>query len=278
MLPPIDPSRRSETLAGIRAARRGLDDEAVKYLEAAASQGDQEAATELGMLYARQRNTAAARQWTQRAAARGYAPAQTNLGVIYENGSGVKRNLREAAAWYRRAADQNQPDGQYLLGRMLWIGNGVPIDRVKASELLRQAAANGAKRAGYCLICVAPETREAMARVANRQPAKFMTDWLAKTADILPLLKMNLSPFSVNTVRAATEGFKPNTFSCIADLDLTVKSHFDLQVTDVPFSEDIDAMKQQKFLLEGSGRDYTVRWDRPNTVGFAGVRVAVETY
>ena len=77
------------------------------------------------------------------AAEQGDAEAQTNLGVMYANGYGVSEDDKQAVKWYRLAAGQGVADAQNNLGVMYYNGKGVPEDKVIAYMWWNLAAANG---------------------------------------------------------------------------------------------------------------------------------------
>ncbi len=112
-----------------------------------AAQGDAEAQTNLGVMYANgegvPQNDAEAVKWSRLAAAQGYAIAQYNLGVMYANGAGVSQNYAEAVHWYRLAAEQGHAIAQYNLGVMYANGRGVPQNYARAYLWFSMAAAQG---------------------------------------------------------------------------------------------------------------------------------------
>jgi len=76
-------------------------------------------------------------KWLNRAAAQGNPDAQNNLGQMYENGEGMRQDYALAANWYRKAAE-HVPDfggagqGRNNLGMLYMQGLGVPRDYVQA--------------------------------------------------------------------------------------------------------------------------------------------------
>src|SRR2546425_8860205 len=58
----------------------------------------------------------------------GDAEAQTYLGGMYADGTGVPQDYKEAIRWYRLAAEQGGPHAQFNLGGMHDNGTGVPQD------------------------------------------------------------------------------------------------------------------------------------------------------
>ena len=114
----------------------------------AAKQGDAQAQTNLGLMYADgrgvRRDDAEAFKWYRQAAAQGNAEAQYNLGLMYEYGLGVRQDYAEAVKWYRQVAEQQgHAKAQYNLGWMYDEGRGVRQDRALAQEWYGKACQNG---------------------------------------------------------------------------------------------------------------------------------------
>ncbi len=119
----------------------------VPAIRAKAEQGDAQAETQLGRLYAQGHGVphdyGEAARWYRRAADQGDADAQTALGELYEVGQGVAQGPADAAKWYRLAAAQGNTKAQYDLGVMCEFGRGVPKDQAQAAKWFRQAADRG---------------------------------------------------------------------------------------------------------------------------------------
>ena len=64
-------------------------------------------------------------RWLRLAASQGLRGAQSELGWMYQSGRGVEQDDEEAARWYRRAADQGLAYAQRALGSMYEKGRGV---------------------------------------------------------------------------------------------------------------------------------------------------------
>ena len=73
-------------------------------------------------------------------AEQGNAEAQTALGDMYAGGHGVVQDYVEAVKWFRRAAEQGFADAQDFLARMYVQGQGVPKDYVQAHIWFNLAA------------------------------------------------------------------------------------------------------------------------------------------
>ena len=134
--PPTQPRSEKNTIAS-----------RFEKLRKAAAQGDAEAQSSLGRMYAKgdgvSKDAVEAVQWFRKAAEQGYARAQYNLGVMYERGDGVSKHSVEALKWYRKAAAQGYADAQSNLGVMYASGNGVSKDAVEAAKWFRKAAEQG---------------------------------------------------------------------------------------------------------------------------------------
>ena len=78
----------------------------------------------------------------QSLAAQGNAEAQTNLGMLYANGQGVPQDYSQARQWYEKAAAQGHALAQNNLAEMYYAGLGVPQDDVRAYMWVNLAAAD----------------------------------------------------------------------------------------------------------------------------------------
>ena len=70
--------------------------------------------------------------WYRKAADQGDANAQTNLGYLYANGQGVAQDFAQAMTWYRKAADQGNAIAQNNIGDLYANGQGVAQDFAQA--------------------------------------------------------------------------------------------------------------------------------------------------
>ena len=78
----------------------------------------------------------------QSLAAQGNAEAQTNLGMLYANGQGVPQDYVQARQWYEKAAAQGDALAQNNLAELYYAGLGVPQDNVRAYMWVNLAAAH----------------------------------------------------------------------------------------------------------------------------------------
>jgi localization factor PodJL len=142
----------AQTLIGIRA-QGGSDGsaanpaEALKWLSAAAAQGQPVAQYRLGTLYERGQgvaaNAATAAGWYVKAANAGNRLAMYNLAVALANKSLGRQDMPEAARWFARAAALGLTDAQFNLAVLYERGDGVPQNLADAYKWYLIAAAAG---------------------------------------------------------------------------------------------------------------------------------------
>ena len=134
-------------------AQQTLDELPFDELRALAEQGDAEAQSTLGVMYATGQSVpqddAEAIRWFRLAADQGNARAQNGLGQTYRTGRGVPQDAAEALRWYRLAADQGLAAAQYNLGVAYRDGEGVPQDDAEAVRWFRLAADQGDAHAQF---------------------------------------------------------------------------------------------------------------------------------
>ena len=82
-------------------------------------------------------------KWYERAAEQGNADAQYCLGMMYDEGKGVPQDYQEALKWIRRAAEQGDSRSQFLLGVNYESGDRDPNDYVLAYKWYNLAAEQG---------------------------------------------------------------------------------------------------------------------------------------
>lgn len=88
----------------------------------------------------------------RRLAEEGNAEAQSKLGVLYASGLGMPQDKKEAAKWYGKSAGQGYPLGQWNLAFMYLRGDGgLKEDPEKARDLFQKAAEKGLAAAQYDL-------------------------------------------------------------------------------------------------------------------------------
>ena len=125
---------------GLESYQQGDFETALKEWLPLAEEGDAEAQSRLGYLYASGQGVAQdyakAVDWFRLAAEQDHANGQYSLGVMYRDGMGVPQDYAEAVNWFRLAAEQEEAMAQAIaqraLGAMYYDGHGVPKDYVRA--------------------------------------------------------------------------------------------------------------------------------------------------
>jgi TPR repeat protein len=124
-------------LAGVQLQ---TEEEALRWLHLAASQGHDDAFRLLGFRYAHGRgvamDAATSAYWFRQGALRGDPISMTALGLLYAAGRGVPQNWPAAVAWWQRA-QARAPIASRFAGDALACGLGVdpdPAGAVKAYE------------------------------------------------------------------------------------------------------------------------------------------------
>ena len=85
-------------------------------------------------------------------AEQGNPDAQSKLGVMYATGVGMKMDKKEAVKWYKKSAGQSDPVGMWNLAFMYIKGEGgLEKDYMKARNLFRYSAELGFANAQYDL-------------------------------------------------------------------------------------------------------------------------------
>mmetsp|Transcript_30881 Transcript_30881/g.77198 ORF Transcript_30881/g.77198 Transcript_30881/m.77198 type:complete len:360 (+) Transcript_30881:93-1172(+) len=79
----------------------------------------------------------------QHAAAQGDANAASNLGILYARGDGVLRDLHEAVRWWFAAAEQGNTRAAFFLAQALHQGEGAAKDAEQSERWYRFAAERG---------------------------------------------------------------------------------------------------------------------------------------
>jgi TPR repeat protein len=125
------------------------DEETVRWLRLAASQGHPDTFRLLGYHYSRGRGVrqddAAAAYWFQRGSASGDHISMIALGLLHATGRGVPQDWGTAVAWWERARAKN-PVASRFMGDAYACGLGIAPDPARAVELYKAAAATGESR------------------------------------------------------------------------------------------------------------------------------------
>lgn len=108
----------------------------IEWYEKAASQGDVQAQTHLGILYAQgesvPQDLVKAKKLFEMAANQGDVTAHVHLAKMYESGQGAIQSYVRAAVLYRKAADQGNAVAQMALSHLYAEGLGVFQDNDRA--------------------------------------------------------------------------------------------------------------------------------------------------
>lgn len=124
--PSAAPVTTADFQEGMAAMDKGDYATAIKKLLPLAMQGDAEAQSAVGTLYAIGQGVAQDDQEAVKrfrlAAEQGYSIAQLTLGDMYSVGRGTAQDQQEAAKWYRLAAKQGNAKAQTPLEKRHFIG------------------------------------------------------------------------------------------------------------------------------------------------------------
>lgn len=154
VLPEIDQrAERGDAHAKVEAALaylRGQDVEpdagaAMRWVQAAAAQGDATGQLILGSLYAKGMapDPRRAAKWYAAAAAQGNVKAMHNLALAYLAGDGVEKNSATAIEWFTKAANEGYVDSAMNLAVLYDRGEDVGRDPREALYWYDAAAAKG---------------------------------------------------------------------------------------------------------------------------------------
>lgn len=143
------------TLGGIYADGKLLQRDlkaAFSWIEKAAKAGDSLAQLDLGWAYMSNYlelppNHKLAMEWSLKAASQGEGEAASNVGLLYENGWGVPVNYSEAIRWYQKALEYGVTSAQtsFHLANLYEKGKGVAEDIEIAKKYFQDAIDSGDK-------------------------------------------------------------------------------------------------------------------------------------
>jgi localization factor PodJL len=164
--------------------------EAVKYLTAAANQGQAVAQYRLGTLYERGQGVPAdgakAAHWYQASAGQGNRKAMHNLAVAYASGSIGKKNMPEAARWFAKAAALGLSDSQFNLAVLYERGDGVPQSLLDAFKWYSIAATSGDAESKARVTVLQSQLSDADRATAQKSAASFHAAPLNRSANVPP--------------------------------------------------------------------------------------------
>ena len=87
----------------------------------ATKQGDSKIQTYIGIYYLEKSDFNNAKKWFEKAAIQGEPNAQNGLGYLYQFGYGVEKDRKKANELFLKSAKQGNPDSQYWLGENLFL-------------------------------------------------------------------------------------------------------------------------------------------------------------
>jgi TPR repeat protein len=136
---------------GVAAMHAGDYLRAVAIYKKLADQGNPDAQTNLGLMYASGRGVpqdfSEAVRWWQRAAAQGNTLAEGDLGESLHYGRGIAKDRREARKWLYLSATAGNPGAQFDLGLMYAKGEGEAPNTTLAYVWFAMAAKKGVQPA-----------------------------------------------------------------------------------------------------------------------------------
>ena len=151
LLGSVGVSASADLQKGVVAFMSGDYATALREWKPLAEQGNADAQTYLGVMYAGGQGVPqdykTAVKWYKLAAEHGNALAQNYLGLMYRKGQGVPQNDKTAVKWYKLAAGQGYANAQNNLGFMYANGKGVPQDYILGHMWWNLAASSGNKDA-----------------------------------------------------------------------------------------------------------------------------------
>jgi len=123
-------------------------EEAIKWFEKSAKQGNRDAQHNLGAYYhSILLNHSKAFFWHKMAAEKGDAESQVTLGELYYYNEGVAQDYHQAAYWYKKSAEKGNSTALFNLGGCYHSGKGVERNNAKALYYFKKAAYLGDKDA-----------------------------------------------------------------------------------------------------------------------------------
>jgi TPR repeat protein len=142
---------------GLAAYNKGDYSTAATAFTVAASQGNAEARTYLGIMFLDgnmgvKQDIPQGMFWLTQAAKQGHMLAQATLGTMYKTGKFVNQSWPDAISWLEKAAAQNFPGAESELGEMYVKGYGATKpDFAKGVPLLNAAAQAGDAKGEFTL-------------------------------------------------------------------------------------------------------------------------------
>lgn len=155
----------------------GNPEEAAKWLERAAEQGEPIAQYRMATMYAAGRGVKAddarAFHWYEAAAQAGNRKAMSNLAVSYAQGKGVAKNPQEAVHWFSNAAELGLVDAQFDLAILYERGLGVPQSLSNAFRWYTVAARAGDRESKDRIDAITSQLSAGDRAAAEKSAAEF---------------------------------------------------------------------------------------------------------
>ncbi|CAM5347868.1 MAG: tetratricopeptide repeat protein [Pseudomonas sp.] len=114
----------------------------------------------------------------QQAASEGDLQAAFELGEFYYDGRRAPRDLAKALHWFEQASLQGHATAQHRLGVMFFRGEGVRANNVQAYVVLKMAAVNGDEDALDTADRVAEQMRRDELEIATQVLGQIFRDYL----------------------------------------------------------------------------------------------------
>lgn len=142
------PAEDATALGTAIAAYKRCDfDDAFNRFSRLAGEGDADAKTWLGAMYANgegvEPSLARAFKLYLDGARAGVTLAQTNVGAMLAMGQGIMQDIPAGAGWLEKAAESGDAFAQYNLATLLSKGDGIELDQAAAARWYRAAAETG---------------------------------------------------------------------------------------------------------------------------------------
>jgi localization factor PodJL len=166
-------------------AHRRVAASSADRLAVLADSGDAVAQYLLGTRYL-ENDPRAALRWLAAAAAQGNRKAMHNLAMSFADGATGKKGMAEAARWFAQAAALGLPDSQFNLAVLYETGAGVPQSLADAYKWYAIAAASGDGESKARHDLLQARLSDADKAAANKAAASFHAAPLNRAANVPP--------------------------------------------------------------------------------------------
>ena len=120
---------------------------AMEYYKKAAETGNDEALNEIGYLYYKgygvEQDYWKTFEYFKKSADKGNEKALNNLGILYQNGYGVEQDFSKALEYYKKAEEKGNEEAINNIGSLYLFGQGVKQDYSKAMNYFNKSAEKG---------------------------------------------------------------------------------------------------------------------------------------